>query len=422
MKGRQLRWQTIFLLFWVHDMSGQSPQLVVDHPFHLADNLRSASITDINGAPLFPVISLHGGSLYFHFDLIQDDREWLKYRLIAADMNGEPLEIDPAEFVTGFYESEWSNAELAFNTTTDYVHFSLNFPNEMMKPQVAGRYWLLVYRNDDYNDPENQVVAFPLFVSSDQMSVTARSLKSNDVSCIYTHQQIETIATPNGMHFNDIPRDIRVLIYKNYELKSELPPLAPTFIMPDKWTFQHNEFPGFSGGNEWRVMDTRQIVTPGFHIDHTLPNQDNPEIWVQQDESNAKSKYGWNDMNGISQFCTTLPSANALDADYLLTYFQYKARPFEDGKVFLEYYTSLGCKEEIELYYNQNIGCYETKLFLKQGIYNYRYRWKNSYAASDELKYTEGSFAATQNRYGVFLFQKDPLYKHDRLLGTYWIK
>jgi hypothetical protein len=422
MKGRTLRWEIIFCLLWAYNGIGQRPTVVTHHPFHVAENLRSASITDANGSPQFPLLSLQGGSLLFQFDLIQDDREWLKYRLIASDMLGKPLEIDPSELVSGFYESEVSNAELAFNTTTDYVHFALNFPNDMMKPLVAGRYWLLFYRNDDYQDPDNQVMAFPLFVSSDKISLTARQLKSNDVSCIYTHQQIETIALPNGMNFNDIPRDIRVMILKNHELQSDLPPIAPTFITPERWTFQHNDLPGCSGGNEWRVMDTRQIVTPGFHIDHTLPNQDNPEIWVQQDESNAKSKYGWNDMNGITAFCTSLPSPLSLDADYLLTYFQYKARRFEEGDVYLEYYTSLGCKEEIILYYNENTGCYETKIFLKQGIYNYRYRWKNSYSSGDELKYTEGNFADTQNRYGVFLFQKDRLYGHDRILGTYWIK
>lgn len=400
----------------------QAPTFQSDSPFINTPNVRSACITDLQGKPQFPIISQYGSQLLFQFDLIQDDREWLNYRLIPADMNGNIVELEASEFIQGFYQGEISDAQLAYNTTTDYVHYALTFPNEMMKPTQSGRYWLLFYRNGDYQDPSNQVVAFPLFVSADKMNVTSRLLKSNDVSKIFTHQQIETTVVPNSMNFNDIPRDIRILIFKNYELRSELPPLAPTFITPERWTFQHNDYPGFAGGNEWRVMDIRQIIAPGFHVDFTQPHQDNPEIWIQQDESNAKSKYGWNDMNGITQFSTTLPSAQALDADYLLTHFQYKSRAFEGGKLLLEYCTALGCREEAELTYNANSGCYETAFYLKQGIYNYRYRWQNLYSVEEELKFTEGNFFETQNEYQIILFQKEPLYQKDVILGTYKLR
>ena len=157
-------------------------------------------------------------------------------------------------------------------------------------------------------------------------------------------------------------------------------------------------------------------------MDHTLPNQDNPEVWIQTDESNAKSKYGWNDMNGITQFGTTVASVNALDADYLLTHFQFKSRAFEGGKLVLEYYTALGCKEEIEMHYNNNNTCYETSAYLKQGIYNYRYRWKNDYDKNEELKFTEGNFFDTQNDYQIILFQKEPIYQKDLILGFYKLR
>jgi len=412
----------IFFSFCYLDCSAQVPTVILESPFTLDKNVRSISITDYQGKPQFPIVSLNGGSLIFHFDLIQDDREWLNYRLLPADMDGNLVEVEASEFVQGFYQGEISDAELAYNTTTDYVHYSLAFPNQMMRPTQSGRYWLLLYRNDDFSDFNNHVMAFPLFVSSDQMKVTGRLLRSNDVSMIYSHQQIETTVIPSSMNFNDIPRDMRVVIYKNHELKSELPPLAPTFITPNHWTFQHNDLPGFAGGNEWRVMDTRQIVSPGFHVDHTLPNQDNPEIWIQTDESNAKSKYGWNDMNGITQFGTTVASVNALDADYLLTHFQFKSRAFEGGKLVLEYYTALGCKEEIEMHYNNNNTCYETSAYLKQGIYNYRYRWKNDYDKNEELKFTEGNFFDTQNDYQIILFQKEPIYQKDLILGFYKLR
>jgi len=414
--------QYILMAVFTIQLSAQVPSFHSDGPFLNADNLRSASITDLQGKPQFPILSLQGGQLLFQFDLIQDDREWLNYRLIPADMNGNIVEVDDAEFIQGFYQSEISDAQLAYNTTTDYVHYALTFPNTMMRPTQSGRYWLLFYRNSDHLDASNQVVAFPLFVSADKMNVTSRLLKSNDVSKIFTHQQIETTVIPNSMNFNDIPRDIRIMIFKNYELRSELPPIAPTFITPERWTFQHNDSPGFAGGNEWRVMDTRQIISPGFHVDYTQPNQDNPEIWIQQDESNAKSKYGWNDMNGVTQFSTTLPSAQSIDADYLLTHFQYKSRAFEGGQLLLEYCTALGCKEEKELIYNTNTGCYETAIYLKQGIYNYRYRWRNFYSAEEELKYTEGNFFETQNEYQIILFQKEPLYQKDVILGTYKLR
>ena len=422
MQGSAWPLQIIFLFMCLISSKAQVPEMVQSSPFKVADNLRSATITDGSGLPRFPLIEINGERLLFQFDLIQDDREWLHYRLIPCDMMGNVVEVDPSEFIQGFYQGEINDVELAFNTTTDYAHFSLTFPNDMMKPIQSGRYWLLVYRDDDFQNEDNQVVAFPLFVSGGRMNVNARRLKSNDVSKIYSHQQIETFAFPDQTSFNDIPRDIRVMIYQNFDLTTTLPPIAPTFITPDQWTFQHLDIAGFPGGNEWRVMDTRQIVTPGFHIDHTLPNQDLPEIWVMQDEFNAKSHYGWSDMNGITQMSTNIPSSHALDADYLKTHFQLKARAFTEGSVFVEFQTALGIRERLRLTYNNETQSYEGYGYLKQGIYNYRYRWISGYSTDDELGYTEGNFFDTQNMYQVLLYQKDPLYQKDQILGAYLIQ
>jgi hypothetical protein len=127
-------------------------------------------------------------------------------------------------------------------------------------------------------------------------------------------------------------------------------------------------------------------------------------------------------MNGITQMSTNIPSSHALDADYLKTHFQLKARAFTEGSVFVEFQTALGIRERLRLTYNNETQSYEGYGYLKQGIYNYRYRWISGYSTDDELGYTEGNFFDTQNMYQVLLYQKDPLYQKDQILGAYLIQ
>lgn len=402
----------------------QEIQISQVSPFPNAANVRSAVVTDAQGSNAYPMIELgQTQSLYFQFDLMQEDREWLKYTLIHTDWQGKVCEVDRNEYTQGFVEQEIQDMEFGYNTTTNYIHYELPFPNEFMSPTQSGRYWILIFKNDDWEDAANHVIAFPLFVAEPQMNMMAKIEKAPGAN-YFSHELLKVESYPTRINYADIPRDIRIQAFQNLDLQSSSKFLSPqvTFIQPNLWTFSDLNSTGFPGGNEWRMIDTRQIISPGLHINYTLPNQDQPEVFVQLDESNSKGHYGWDDINGRCVFGTTINEFKALSADYLMTHFEYKSKAFTDGILALEFYTAPGIKEMVACTFNEEKNVYQVDVPMKQGIINYRYRWMGNHDAQDELRFTEGNFETTRNDYHLFLYQLDPLYHLDKIIGYYFLK
>lgn len=402
----------------------QSPVWMDQSPFGHKEGIRSVTTTSLDGDVVFPVLFLQQTTpLWFQFDWLADEREWLSYRIFHCNVEGKINEVDYTEYVQGFESQEISESpEFGLNTTTDYVHYHLAFPNDMMRPTKSGRYWLLIYRNNDWEDRDNHVVSFPFFVVDEKVMMQAQLRRSSVVSNIYSHQQLDVTVNPNEYFLSDIFRDIHLSVYQNFELQSSnnfIHP-KPTFVEPHQWRFVDDINPGFPGGNEWRMMSTVDISAPGFNIDHTLPNQEWPEVFVAMDQSNKRAHSSWMDYNGKNIWVTKNSSVQALEADYFLTHFRFKHARESQQKLYLEIQTNLGIKELFNCNYDEYTASYRCDALLKQGIYNYRYRFFNSETSNENgLEYTEGNFAETMNDYHCFLYQRDPVYQMDQIIGFY---
>jgi hypothetical protein len=391
-------------------------------PFEMREEVRSPFVLDINLMPTFPIIQLEQSQpLQFHFDCMGNERKSLQYILIPSNFMGDPKELNAMEFVQGFDHNSISDMSFGFNTQTEFVHYQFQFPNDIMKPKRSGRYWLLVYENDDWQERENQVCAFPLFIVSNQIQVNAQVSKSNFVETLYSHQSLNITAYPQGKRFADIPRDIRCMAFQDYDTYRFAGAWAPTFITFDSWIFQPSDWKGFPGGNEWRIMDLRRLTTPGYHI-QSIENTTVPlEVSVQMDGPRNLNAFDSNDQNGICRFETQ--TGGPLEADYVQTHFLMKM-PHEDasGRLYLEYYAGPGMLEQIPMNYDPESKTYSGSGLLKQGVYNYRYRWEDEYNPLDLYSTTEGNFSQTTHEYRVFIVQKDPIDEVDWIIGSYWIK
>lgn len=402
----------------------QSPVWMDQSPFGHQEGIRSATTTSLDGDVVFPVLFLQQTTpLWFQFDWLADEREWLSYRIFHCNVEGKINEVDYTEYVQGFESQEISESpEFGVNTTTDYVHYHLAFPNDMMRPTKSGRYWLLIYRNNDWQNRDNHVVSFPFFVVDEKVHLQAQMRRSSSGAHVFSHQQLDVAVNPNGYFLSDIFRDIHLEVYQNYELTSSFNCLKPnpTFVEPHLWRFIDDANPGFPGGNEWRMMSTVDISAPGFNIDHTLPNQEWPEVFVAMDQSNKRAHSSWMDYNGKNIWVTKNSSVHALEADYFLTHFRFKHAHESQQKLYLEIQTNLGIKELFNCNYDEYSAAYRCDALLKQGIYNYRYRFFNSDTTNENgLEYTEGNFAETMNDYHCFLYQRDPVYQMDQIIGFY---
>jgi hypothetical protein len=97
-------------------------------------------------------------------------------------------------------------------------------------------------------------------------------------------------------------------------------------------------------------------------------------------------------------------------------------RPFFGQRVFIQGELSgYSAAAENEMRYNDSLGVYEGKLYLKQGFYNYRYVTlpepnKNNSVLSASA--TEGDFWGTENQYLLLLYFRPFGARADELIGA----
>jgi hypothetical protein len=71
---------------------------------------------------------------------------------------------------------------------------------------------------------------------------------------------------------------------------------------------------------------------------------------------------------------------------------------------------------ENRMKYNPDTKAYEVELYLKQGVYNYRYFVKGKKKPAEE-NYFEGTYSATENNYDILVYYRVPGEFYDRIIG-----
>jgi hypothetical protein len=67
--------------------------------------------------------------------------------------------------------------------------------------------------------------------------------------------------------------------------------------------------------------------------------------------------------------------------------------------------------------YNDSLKCYQKRILLKQGYYNYEYvLLKDNQPAASETE-LEGDHFETENSYSIFVYFRDITNNYDRLIG-----
>jgi hypothetical protein len=100
-------------------------------------------------------------------------------------------------------------------------------------------------------------------------------------------------------------------------------------------------------------------------------------------------------------------------------YFELNApEPFLDGKVLCQgdfNYNIIG--RDAQMIYDFSARKYIYKAKLKQGGYNYQYRFLKTNEQVAKVEKTEGSFWQTGNEYAIFVYYKSPSDRYDRLVA-----
>ncbi|MBO4644998.1 MAG: DUF5103 domain-containing protein [Bacteroidales bacterium] len=366
----------------------------------------------------FPIITLNSEEkLQLSFDDLEGDGRYLKYTFIHCSHDWKLDGMNQIEYLEGFMDDEITTYSYSFNTVTPYTHYTLTFPNDIMRITRSGNYILYVY--DDSQDQPVLTRRF-MVIEHNQAEINGVINKTSDVSKMFSMQEIDFTVNTGSWQIRNPAQYLHATILQNGRWDNAVMGLRYRAGKPGEYDFNYDDNSNiFNGGSEFRVFDTKSLKYNGARIVSTGYKNHENFAYVLEDMARPYGPY----ISGTTAhgrcYYKTEDFEGQNREEYVRTYFTLRSDyPMTGGKfyVFGEL-TDWRILPEAQLEYNGSIDSWETTLFLKQGYYNYEYVFvPEGSNLIDETK-IEGSHWETGNQYHILLYLQEEGSSYDRLIG-----
>ncbi|MFM1746008.1 MAG: hypothetical protein RLZZ630_1945 [Bacteroidota bacterium] len=372
------------------------------------------------GEPMSEAIVTLGSTqtLTLRFDLLEEEVRSLSYRIIHCSYDWTPSVLSENDYIQGFYTDQISDMKHSLSTWIPYWHYELVFPNEQMRPSISGNYILSIF---DQGDPDKVILSRRFRVVEEKCSIFPLIHRATAIELRNSHQEVDFTVDITGLRLANPYRELMVEIIQNGDHQHSIKNLKPLFVNGNTVDYNYEEGNLFEGGSEFRFLDirtTRFLTGSLAYFEPALGAQPMQAHLKAETRTSTQRYSSSEDLNG--KFIHTIyEGRNAhLEADYLMVHFKLKSLPdFSENPVFVQgKLTDNRIEKPFRMTYNQDSACFELKLLLKQGLYNYRYVTSDSSGNPNTLE-TEGSHQETENQYEILVFLREPVGRHDRLIG-----
>jgi hypothetical protein len=354
--------------------------------------------------------------LELHFDDLSSTRHTYGYTLVHCDAGWRLSELPPQEYLSGFGQGMIRESYTSMNTTYDYIHYHLTFPEEDCMPLISGNYALVVYIDEN---PAKIILTRRFYVTEKKAGISARLSQPSPGLLRESGQQVEfSIDFDNNM-VRDPLHELVIIIKQNSRDDNALQPADPLIIRSG-----HLEFSGlseciFQGGNEFRNLDIKSMKYQTENI--ALIDFQNPyyHVFLKTDEPRWNKPYfSKPDLNGRFFIDRERSSDKHTEADYVNVHFSLVLPMLYSGEdVFVTGgFCDWTLTEQNRMVYNVQKNFFELILLLKQGFYDYCYAVADPPTGALNSTLFEGSFFETNNEYAVFVYYHDRQARYDRLI------
>jgi len=361
--------------------------------------------------------------LVLEFDLMGSGIDNLYYSFIHCNKDWEPSGLFNTDYINGFHENQIEKYAFSFNTTVSYVHYTLAFPNENINFSVSGNYVIVVHRPG-----EPQIPLFTRrFMVVENLTGIRATVRRTDMSLFRdTHQQVDISVALARLRVTDPRSEIFTAVLQNGRWDNAVTNLAADFVSPTELRYTSlGEGNLFEGGNEFRQFDIRSFrYQTEFVRDITYDGRFH-HVNLQLSENREFKPYFFrNDFNGKYIVGVQEGINPSTDADYAWVYFTLPAPlKVEGGTIYIAGdMTMWNPLPENYMQYNFEERQYEGSLFLKQGWYNYEFRFMPDKEGSEMRAWFEGSHFETENEYLVLVYYRARNSRYDRLVGSFTVR
>lgn len=365
----------------------------------------------------YPVLDMNDQlPLILNFDDLSDDPVTYSYTLVHCNSNWEPTGIIKNDYLDGMHEEIIRDYEFSQNTHQNYIHYSLEIPNEDMRPTLSGNYIIKVFEN--YNE-ENIVLTRRFFLVDHKVEVKGEAMRSNNLDNFYTHQELDFKILHDRLPIDDPFQNIRVVVVQNFDWQTAITDLRPTFTAPGELIYDYEEENQFYGLSEFRHFETKNLkyITEG--TDFIRFERPLNHVYLLPDQSRSVGDYIYEeDINGKFLVTYHLDYDPDTGADYVRVHFNLPFDgPVTGGQMYV--YGALSdwsVSPEFRMTYDMETKRYKLPALLKQGYYNYQYRFVPDSGIIDP-SFIEGSFYETENDYLIFVYYQNFSDRYQQLIG-----
>ena len=382
------------------------------------------------GWELTPPLILYNSDekLFLSFDDLDGDYKVWQYTVVHCDANWKPTDLWQNEYLEGFTDDYIRDYQFSFNTLQPFTNYHLTIPNESFKFTLPGNYLLKIYPEDDADKP---VITRRFMVVDPKVTVKGRVKRSSTIDDYFTHHEVPFSIYHPAYSVPEPYRDLKVVILQNNRWDNALWGMQPMMLRSDELDYQYSDGTNtFEAGNEFRYFDIKSLRYNSERVRFIENRSDGFHITLLADGIRATRPYvTYSDIDGRLLIKTEDGHNSITESEYVwVDFFLPVAEPFTDGSIYImgqltdwQFRTSSGTDggEPIgKMKYNFARQGYESRLYLKQGYYNYLYAFLPNGKTEANLQKLEGSHFETRNTYTVLVYYREQGTRFDRLIAA----
>ena len=354
-------------------------------------------------------------TLEISFDEMSHDVHFYTYTVCHLNADGNPSALLSSEYLSGFTTMDITDYQHSINTQRDYTHYRFNFPNEDMHLLASGLYALHIYED---GDRDKTIAWVPFAVVDPKVTIDANAHSKTIKELNGHYQQVDIDVSMTDLVLRD-PQEFTLVVRQNGRTDNAAILRQPTFVESKRLRYINHPSLVFEGGNEYRHFDAYSAYYAGTGIERIAYDNRDYHVLLFPDEPREGVYMHEYDVDGQYRVNAERTSDPDTEAEYMWVHWLFVCeQPWFDGAVYVcgdLFDNEMSLRNRMQ--YDTEQGAYYLTSLVKQGGYDYQYRFLPKGERAASTLRTDGAYWQTQNEYTIYVFYRPFGARADQLVG-----
>lgn len=354
-------------------------------------------------------------TLEISFDEMSHDVHFYTYTVCHLNADGNPSALLSSEYLSGFTTMDITDYQHSINTQRDYTHYRFNFPNEDMQLLASGLYALHIYED---GDRDKTIAWVPFAVVDPKVTIDANAHSKTIKELNGHYQQVDIDVSMTDLVLRD-PQEFTLVVRQNGRTDNAAILRQPTFVESKRLRYINHPSLVFEGGNEYRHFDAYSAYYAGTGIERIAYDNRDYHVLLFPDEPREGVYMHEYDVDGQYRVNAERTSDPDTEAEYMWVHWLFVCdQPWFDGAVYVcgdLFDNEMSLRNRMQ--YDPEQGAYYLTSLVKQGGYDYQYRFLPKGERAASTLRTDGAYWQTQNEYTIYVFYRPFGARADQLVG-----